>query len=225
MDVRSLHKEYWMGPSRIKALNGVTFRIDRGEFVAIAGPSGSGKSTLMNILGCLDTPSAGSYFLAGDEASGLSTEQLAATRNRHIGFVFQSFNLLPRANALENVELPLVYRGMPARQRREAAGAVLDLVGLSDRLQHLPSELSGGQRQRVAIARALVGNPAVVLADEPTGALDTHTGEEIMRLFTSLQQRGVTLIMVTHDQDLANRAERVIRLLDGRIVSDSRRAE
>ncbi|GAB6089950.1 ABC transporter ATP-binding protein [Spirochaeta dissipatitropha] len=221
IQIRELHKHYQMGPSTVKALDGVSLEVNQGEFVAIIGPSGSGKSTLMNIIGCLDTPDSGSYLLAGEEAGNLDRNSLAEIRNRHIGFVFQTFNLLPRASALENVELPLVYRGLRGRERKKAAIEMLELVGLGDRMDHLPNELSGGQRQRVAIARALVGNPGVILADEPTGALDSVTGEEIMALFNELHASGSTLVLVTHDQKLAERAPRIISLLDGRIQEDA----
>ena len=214
-----VHKHYQMGPTVVKALDGVSGSVDSGEFVSIVGPSGSGKSTMMNVIGCLDSPDSGSYVLAGEEASERSRDELAEIRNRNIGFVFQTFNLLPRATALENVELPLIYRGLHARARHKIAGQMLDRVGLSDRSTHLPSELSGGQRQRVAIARALVGSPNVLLADEPTGALDTKTGEEIMAQFERLNAEGMTVVLVTHDPALAARAGRVIHLLDGRVAS------
>ena len=214
-----VHKHYQMGPTVVRALDGVSMSVAAGEFVAIVGPSGSGKSTMMNIIGCLDSPDAGSYLLAGEEAAERSADELAEIRNRNIGFVFQSFNLLPRASAVENVELPLIYRGISGRVRRRMAEAMLERVGLADRSRHLPAELSGGQRQRVAIARALVGNPSVLLADEPTGALDTHTGEEIMTLFEQLNAEGVTVVLVTHDPHLARRAARAITLLDGRVTT------
>ncbi len=210
-----IYKQYRMGPNTVTALGGVSLEVPTGAFAAIVGPSGSGKSTLMNIIGCLDTPDSGSYRLAGEEAAELSDNRRSEVRNRHIGFVFQAFNLLTRANALENVELPLIYRGVGARRRREVATQMLERVGLADRMHHLPSELSGGQRQRVAIARALVGNPSILLADEPTGALDTATGEEILSLFEKLNAEGMTVLLVTHEPELAARAETVVRLLDG----------
>ncbi len=210
-----IYKQYRMGPNTVTALGGVSLEVPTGAFAAIVGPSGSGKSTLMNIIGCLDTPDSGSYRLAGEEAAELSDNRRSEVRNRHIGFVFQAFNLLTRANALENVELPLIYRGIGARRRREVATQMLERVGLADRMHHLPSELSGGQRQRVAIARALVGNPSILLADEPTGALDTATGEEILSLFEELNAEGMTVLLVTHEPELAARAETVVRLLDG----------
>ncbi len=218
--ISDIHKQYQMGPTVVNALGGVSLEIEAGEFVAITGPSGSGKSTLMNIIGCLDSPDSGSYLLAGEEVSELTPDDLAEIRNLRVGFVFQTFNLLPRATALENVELPLIYRGIGARRRRATAEAMLERVGLADRMTHLPTELSGGQRQRVAIARALVGGPAVILADEPTGALDTRTGWEIMALFEELNRDGVTLILVTHDNALAAHAGRLVRLLDGLIVEN-----
>ncbi len=218
--ISDIHKQYQMGPTVVNALGGVSLEIEAGEFVAITGPSGSGKSTLMNIIGCLDSPDSGSYLLAGEEVAELTPDDLAEIRNLRVGFVFQTFNLLPRATALENVELPLIYRGIGARRRRATAEAMLERVGLADRMTHLPTELSGGQRQRVAIARALVGGPAVILADEPTGALDTRTGWEIMALFEELNRDGVTLILVTHDNALAAHAGRLVRLLDGLIVEN-----
>ena len=209
-----------MGEERIHALRGVTLDIRRNEYVAIMGPSGSGKSTMMNLLGCLDTPTSGEYWLNGQEVSRLSDDQLAHVRNREIGFVFQTFNLLPRATALHNVELPLVYAGARGRERRERAAAALVRVGLEQRMEHRPNELSGGQRQRVAIARALVNDPSILLADEPTGNLDSVTSEEIMRVFGDLHAAGQTVIMVTHEPDIAAHAERVVVLRDGRVESD-----
>ncbi len=211
-------KEYRMGAETVHALAGVSLQIDGGDFVSIIGPSGSGKSTLMNIIGCLDTPTKGSYRLADEPVEGLSADRLAEVRNSAIGFVFQTFNLLPRLNALENVELPLVYAGVPSGERRATARELLDRVGLSDRVRHRPNELSGGQRQRVAIARALATKPRVLLADEPTGALDTRTGSEIMDLLEELNRDGTTLVLVTHEPELAERARQVIRLLDGRVA-------
>ncbi len=218
--IRDLTREYRMGEERILALRGVTLDIRRNEYVAIMGPSGSGKSTMMNVLGCLDTPTAGEYWLNGQEISRFSDDELARVRNREIGFVFQTFNLLPRATALHNVELPLVYAGVRARERRERAAAALTRVGLGERMAHRPNELSGGQRQRVAIARALVNEPSILLADEPTGNLDSLTSEEIMRIFAGLHAAGQTVIMVTHEADIAARAERVVVLRDGRVESD-----
>ena len=218
--IRDLAREYQMGEERILALRGVTLDIRRNEYVAIMGPSGSGKSTMMNLLGCLDTPTSGEYWLNGQEVSRLSDDQLAHVRNREIGFVFQTFNLLPRATALHNVELPLVYAGARGKERRERAAAALARVGLEHRMEHRPNELSGGQRQRVAIARALVNNPSILLADEPTGNLDSVTSEEIMRVFGDLHAAGQTVIMVTHEPDIAAHAERVVVLRDGRVESD-----
>jgi putative ABC transport system ATP-binding protein len=218
--IRDLGREYRMGSERILALRGVTLEIHRNEYVAIMGPSGSGKSTMMNVLGCLDTPSAGEYWLNGAEVSRLTDDALARVRNREIGFVFQTFNLLPRATALHNVELPLVYAGVRARERRERAAAALRRVGLGERMDHRPNELSGGQRQRVAIARALVNEPSILLADEPTGNLDSVTSDEIMEVFAALHAAGQTVIMVTHEPDIAARAERRIVLRDGRVESD-----
>jgi putative ABC transport system ATP-binding protein len=218
--IHDLTREYRMGSERILALQGVTLEIRRNEYVAIMGPSGSGKSTMMNVLGCLDTPSAGEYWLNGEEISRFTDDALARVRNREIGFVFQTFNLLPRATALHNVELPLVYAGVTARERRERAGAALEQVGLAERMHHRPNELSGGQRQRVAIARALVNQPSILLADEPTGNLDSVTSEEIMEVFAALHAAGQTVIMVTHEADIAARAQRIVVLRDGRIESD-----
>jgi putative ABC transport system ATP-binding protein len=218
--IRGLTREYEIGSERILALRGVTLEINRNEYVAIVGPSGSGKSTMMNLLGCLDTPSGGEYWLNDQEVSRLSDDQLARVRNREIGFVFQTFNLLPRASALHNVELPLVYAGMGGKERRTLARDALVLVGLGDRLHHRPNELSGGQRQRVAIARALVNRPSILLADEPTGNLDSATSEEIMRVFADLHAGGQTVIMVTHEADIAARAARVVVLRDGQVERD-----
>jgi putative ABC transport system ATP-binding protein len=218
--VDALARHYVVGGELVRALDGVSFRIERGEWVAIVGQSGSGKSTLMNLLGCLDTPTSGSYRLAGSDVEDLADDALADLRNREIGFVFQTFQLLPRATALANVELPLVYRGLPRRERRARAEAALHAVGLSNRMHHRPNELSGGQRQRVAIARALVGEPSILLADEPTGNLDSATGEDIMRLFNELHGRGHTILLVTHEARLAARCPRAIRLMDGRVIGD-----
>lgn len=218
-----LWKTYDMGETiQVHALSGVSFSIDRGEYVAIMGPSGSGKSTLMNLIGCLDTPTRGSYWLNRQLVSELSDDELAYIRNKEIGFVFQTFNLLSRASALHNVELPLIYSGMPAKERLERAEEALRKVDLGDRMHHKPSELSGGQRQRVAVARALVNNPSIILADEPTGNLDTATGEEIMGLFARLNKAGNTLVLVTHEHDIAAHAHRIIHVRDGRIERDER---
>lgn len=209
-----------MGDVEVRALRGVNMRVDRGEYVAIMGPSGSGKSTLMNLLGCLDTPTEGSYRLAGEEVSRLTDEETAAIRNRRIGFVFQTFHLLPRYSALDNVGLPLRYGGVPRDERRRRARIVLERVGLADRVDHRPNQLSGGQRQRVAIARALVNDPDLLLADEPTGNLDSQVGGEILALFDELHESGRTVVMVTHEPDVAARAGRLIRFVDGEIVED-----
>jgi len=224
IETRDLVKTYRMGSEEIQALRGVSIQIERGEYVAIMGPSGSGKSTLMNLIGCLDTPSQGSYLLNGRQVAQMNDNELAAIRNKEIGFVFQTFNLLPRATALRNVELPLVYAGLPARERDQRARTVLTQVELGDRLHHRPSELSGGQRQRVAIARALVNNPSILLADEPTGNLDSKTGAEIMALFERLHKAGNTILVVTHEPDIAAHALRSIHLRDGLVEQDVRRA-
>jgi putative ABC transport system ATP-binding protein len=216
----NLTKLYEMGAESVHALRGVDLDICRGEYVAIMGPSGSGKSTLMNLIGCLDTPSSGKYWLAGRLVSDLEDDELAAIRNKEIGFVFQTFNLLPRATALHNVELPLIYNGTPAEERIEKAKHALESVELGNRMMHKPSELSGGQRQRVAIARALVNSPSIVLADEPTGNLDSKTGDEIMALFARLHQQGNTIILVTHENDIAHHSDRIIYLRDGKIERD-----
>jgi len=215
-----LAKVYEMGAEQVHALRGVNVEIRKGEYVAIMGPSGSGKSTLMNLIGCLDSPTSGKYWLAGRLVSDLDDDELAYIRNKEIGFVFQTFNLLPRATALHNVELPLIYNGTPAEERIEKARKALERVDLGDRMHHKPNELSGGQRQRVAIARALVNNPSIVLADEPTGNLDSKTGEEIMILFENLYRQGNTIILVTHENDIAQHAHRIIHIRDGRIASD-----
>jgi putative ABC transport system ATP-binding protein len=224
IDVRGLRRSFKLGDEVVEALRGVDLQIGRGEYLAIVGPSGSGKSTLMNILGGLDTPTAGQYFLDGDEVQGLSDDELAETRNRKIGFVFQSFNLLARATAVENVALPLLYSGLRRSERREAALWALERVGLSTRTGHRPDQLSGGQRQRVAIARALVNRPVLLLADEPTGNLDQRTGAEIVNLFEELHHDGVTVVLVTHDHKLAERTSRQIEIVDGRIAADRRQA-
>jgi putative ABC transport system ATP-binding protein len=215
-----LTKVYEMGAEQVHALSGVDLEIRKGEYVAIMGPSGSGKSTLMNLIGCLDSPSSGKYWLAGKLVSELDDDELAYIRNKEIGFVFQTFNLLPRATALHNVELPLIYNGTPAEERIEKAKKALERVDLTSRMGHKPNELSGGQRQRVAIARALVNSPSIVLADEPTGNLDSKTGEEIMALFKNLHSQGNTIILVTHEHDIAQNAHRIIFIRDGQIASD-----
>ncbi len=219
--LEDIFKIYRVGNQEVRALDGVSLSVFRNEYVAIMGPSGSGKSTLMNILGCLDSPDSGRYILNGTDVSEMDDGELADVRNREIGFVFQSFNLLPRYNALENVALPMVYAGVPAGERREKAAEALRSVGLDDRMDHRPNELSGGQRQRVALARALINSPSIILADEPTGNLDTHTSIEIMRLFDQIYRNGNTVIVVTHEEDIAAYAHRVIRLRDGRIESDT----
>jgi putative ABC transport system ATP-binding protein len=215
-----LWKTYVMGDQEIHAVSGVDVEIRRGEYVAIMGPSGSGKSTLMNLIGCLDSPTRGQYYLNGNLVSEMQDDELAHIRNKEIGFVFQTFNLLARASALHNVELPLIYAGIPKQQRMERAKAALQAVDLESRMDHRPNELSGGQRQRVAVARALVNNPSILLADEPTGALDTATGNEIMTLFERLWQQGNTIVLVTHEADIANRARRVIHVRDGKVEKD-----
>ncbi len=218
----NLWKTYRMGAEEIHALQGVSFEILRGEYVAIMGPSGSGKSTMMNLIGCLDTPTDGKYYLNKRLVSEMNDDELARIRNKEIGFVFQTFNLLPRATALHNVELPLIYNGTPAAERKERAMKALQAVELGDRMYHKPNELSGGQRQRVAVARALVNNPSIILADEPTGNLDSATSAEIMNLFDTLHRRGNTIVLVTHEADIAGHAHRVIRLLDGKVERDEK---
>jgi putative ABC transport system ATP-binding protein len=223
IDIRDVTKTYEMGAETIvHALDGVSLAIEAGDYCAIMGPSGSGKSTLMNLIGCLDTPTTGSYVLKGREIATMNDDELAQIRNKEIGFIFQTFNLLPRADAIQNVELPLVYSGLPRRERRERAEKALDNVGLGSRKHHRPNEMSGGQRQRVAIARALVNGPSILLADEPTGNLDSKTGEEILALMDELHRGGNTIILVTHEDELAQHAARVVRLRDGKIVSDVR---
>ncbi|MCF7858028.1 MAG: ABC transporter ATP-binding protein [Candidatus Cloacimonetes bacterium] len=217
INIAGMKKEYKMGKITVPALNGVDFIINKGEFVAIMGPSGSGKSTLMHIIGCLDSPTAGKYYLNSELVSEMKKGKLAMIRNKQIGFVFQTFNLLPHLNILKNVELPLMYAGLSKKKRTQTAKKVLDEVGLSDRLKHKPSELSGGQRQRVAIARAIVNDPTIILADEPTGNLDTSSGADILSIFSELNDKGNTIIMVTHDPAVANRATRVINIVDGLI--------
>jgi putative ABC transport system ATP-binding protein len=222
IETKDLWKTYVMGAEELHALRGVTMTIERGEFVAIIGPSGSGKSTLMNLIGCLDTPTQGEYYLNSRRVSQMNDDELAAIRNREIGFVFQTFNLLPRASSLHNVELPLIYNGTPSAERLEKAKLALGKVDLTDRMMHKPSELSGGQRQRVAIARALVNNPSLLLADEPTGNLDSKTSEEILKLMELLHREGNTIIIVTHDRNVASRANRILSIFDGKLASDER---
>jgi len=224
IELKAIRKSYQMGDAVVHALDGVTLGIGKGEFIAITGPSGSGKSTLMNIIGCLDRPTSGSYRLDGDEVAALSDDQLAVTRNRKIGFVFQNFNLLPRISAIKNIALPLVYSGVNNDGRMRRALSTLEKVGIAERKDHRPNELSGGQRQRVAIARALVTDPAILIADEPTGNLDTKAGMEIMDVFCSLHKQGRTIIMVTHEADIAAYAQRVVHVRDGKIISDRRNA-
>lgn len=222
IEIRGIIRDFQLGQETVHVLKGIDLDIERGEYVAIMGPSGSGKSTLMNLLGCLDTPTAGSYILNGNDVSQMSDDELAEIRNKEIGFVFQTFNLLPRTTALDNVALPMVYAGMSKSDRNKRAEEVLTDVGLADRMDHKPNQLSGGQRQRVAVGRALVNKPSIILADEPTGNLDTKTGYEIMNLFDDIHKAGNTVIMVTHEEDIAAHAKRVIRLRDGVVESDTR---
>ena len=223
IEMRDLVKIYKVGSEQVHALRGLNLAIGSNEYLAIMGPSGSGKSTLMNLIGCLDTPTSGDYYLAGENVARLSDGRLAEIRNQRIGFVFQTFNLLPRATALHNVELPLIYAGMKASVRHRKAKEALAVVGLDDRMHHRPNELSGGQRQRVAIARALVTNPSIILADEPTGNLDTKTGAEIMKIFDQIYDAGNTIVLVTHEEDIARHTGRIVRLRDGQIESDEQR--
>jgi putative ABC transport system ATP-binding protein len=220
IEFQKITKDYQIGLEAVHALREVSLKIDKNEYLAIMGPSGSGKSTLMNILGCLDTPSDGTYMLNGNNVGDMNDDSLAEIRNKEIGFVFQNFNLLPRATAVHNVELPLIYNGTPSSRRKELAEEALVRVGLKDRMQHKPNELSGGQKQRVAVARALVNNPSIILADEPTGNLDTRTGDEIMELFEDLHDGGNTIILVTHEEYIAEHSDRIVRLRDGRIERD-----
>ena len=225
IELKDIKKHYQIGSVTVRALNGIDLTIDKNEYVAIMGPSGSGKSTLMNIVGCLDTPTSGIYMLNDINVSEMDDDQLAEIRNREIGFVFQTFNLLPRANALHNVELPLIYNGTPASKRRQQAEQALSRVGLGDRMDHKPNELSGGQRQRVAVARALVNNPSIILADEPTGNLDSRTGDEIMELFEELHESGNTIVLVTHEEYIAEHSDRIIRLRDGIVERDEAKTD
>lgn len=222
IELKDVHRTYQMGNQTVRALDGANLTVYPNEYVAIMGPSGSGKSTMMNIIGCLDVPSKGTYILNGQDVSDMDDDQLAAARNREIGFVFQTFNLLPRVDCLQNVELPLIYAGHSRSERREMAANALRSVGLGDRMDHKPNELSGGQRQRVAVARALVNNPSILLADEPTGNLDSKTGIEIMHLFEALYKSGNTILLVTHEEDIARHARRIVRLRDGRIETDEK---
>ncbi|MFK8266379.1 ABC transporter ATP-binding protein [Capnocytophaga cynodegmi] len=225
LEIRDIKRDFKLGNEVLYVLKGIWLSIEKGEYVALMGPSGSGKSTLMNILGCLDTPTSGEYILNGRDVSKLSDSELADIRNKEIGFVFQTFNLMPRTTALDNVALPMIYAGIEKNKRRKRAAEVLDLVGLGDRMMHKPNELSGGQRQRVAVARALVNHPSIILADEPTGNLDSKTSYEIMALFNEIHQKGNTVILVTHEEDIAQHAHRIIRLRDGLIDSDFRKEQ
>lgn len=222
IEVIDLEKIYHLDGVEVQALRGVTFSLNKGDYVSITGPSGSGKSTLMHLLGCLDKPTSGQVIINGKNTAELSEVELASLRNKEVGFVFQAFNLLPRATALKNVELPLIYQGLPARKRKELALKALEAVGLGERLQHLPSQLSGGQQQRVAIARALVTNPSIILADEPTGNLDTAAGNEVLKILKELNEKGITIVLVTHEEYVSRQAQRIIKLLDGKIVSDEK---
>ena len=225
IEVKNVYKIYNPGENEVRALDGISVTIDHGEFVAIVGHSGSGKSTFMNMLGCLDTPTSGDYYLDGVNVAGMSDDELSDIRNKQIGFIFQGFNLIPSLTAQENVELPLVYRGMPAEQRRQLAEEALTRVGMEHRMNHRPSELSGGQQQRVAIARAIAARPPIIMADEPTGNLDTRSGEEVMKILHELNEEGRTIVLITHDNDIARQATRAIRIIDGKVVSDTLASE
>lgn len=225
IEVKNVYKIYNPGENEVRALDGISVTIDHGEFVAIVGHSGSGKSTFMNMLGCLDTPTSGDYYLDGVNVAGMTDDELSDIRNKQIGFIFQGFNLIPSLTAQENVELPLVYRGMPAEQRRQLAEEALTRVGMEHRMSHRPSELSGGQQQRVAIARAIAARPPIIMADEPTGNLDTRSGEEVMKILHELNVEGRTIVLITHDNDIARQATRAIRIIDGKVVSDTLASE
>ncbi len=225
IEVKNVYKIYNPGENEVRALDGISVTIDHGEFVAIVGHSGSGKSTFMNMLGCLDTPTSGDYYLDGVNVAGMTDDELSDIRNKQIGFIFQGFNLIPSLTAQENVELPLVYRGMPAEQRRQLAEEALTRVGMEHRMNHRPSELSGGQQQRVAIARASAARPPIIMADEPTGNLDTRSGEEVMKILHELNEEGRTIVLITHDNDIARQATRAIRIIDGKVVSDTLASE
>lgn len=225
IEVKNVYKIYNPGENEVRALDGISVTIDHGEFVAIVGHSGSGKSTFMNMLGCLDTPTSGDYYLDGVNVAGMTDDELSDIRNKQIGFIFQGFNLIPSLTAKENVELPLVYRGMPAEQRRQLAEEALTRVGMEHRMNHRPSELSGGQQQRVAIARAIAARPPIIMADEPTGNLDTRSGEEVMKILHELNEEGRTIVLITHDNDIARQATRAIRIIDGKVVSDTLASE
>ena len=225
IEVKNVYKIYNPGENEVRALDGISVTIDHGEFVAIVGHSGSGKSTFMNMLGCLDTPTSGDYYLDGVNVAGMTDDELSDIRNKQIGFIFQGFNLIPSLTAQENVELPLVYRGMPAEQRRQLAEEALSRVGMEHRMNHRPSELSGGQQQRVAIARAIAARPPIIMADEPTGNLDTRSGEDVMKILHELNEEGRTIVLITHDNDIARQATRAIRIIDGKVVSDTLASE
>lgn len=225
IEVKNVYKIYNPGENEVRALDGISVTIDHGEFVAIVGHSGSGKSTFMNMLGCLDTPTSGDYYLDGVNVAGMTDDELSDIRNKQIGFIFQGFNLIPSLTAQENVELPLVYRGLPAEQRRQLAEEALTRVGMEHRMNHRPSELSGGQQQRVAIARAIAARPPIIMADEPTGNLDTRSGEEVMKILHELNEEGRTIVLITHDNDIARQATRAIRIIDGKVVSDTLASE
>ena len=225
IEVKNVYKIYNPGENEVRALDGISVTIDHGEFVAIVGHSGSGKSTFMNMLGCLDTPTSGDYYLDGVNVAGMTDDELSDIRNKQIGFIFQGFNLIPSLTAQENVELPLVYRGMPAEQRRQLAEEALTREGMEHRMNHRPSELSGGQQQRVAIARAIAARPPIIMADEPTGNLDTRVGEEVMKILHELNEEGRTIVLITHDNDIARQATRAIRIIDGKVVSDTLASE